>query len=183
VIRNFTTFGKCYNFTDRRKSGYMNIITETNSFFLLCRPIDKWFLVPFVCSMLRYKIVIVHIHKVIKKSLYTQWLLHRKLKVMFKVSPASLQTFIDTKFTLTPSVIPNSNYFINVSDWNCLKYFCDFFTVIIRCTQAFWSPGTFYSLHIRTSFVIYSVKIIFKWGVGGWSYDICPNVRGRVRRK
>jgi hypothetical protein len=26
-----------------------------------------------------------------------------------------------------------------VSDWNCLKYFCVFFTVIIRCTGTFWS--------------------------------------------
>jgi hypothetical protein len=33
---------------------------------------------------------------------------------MFKVSPASLQTFIDTRLTLTPSVIPNSNYVIMV---------------------------------------------------------------------
>jgi hypothetical protein len=30
--------------------------------------------------------------------------------------PASLQTFIDTRQTLTPSVIPNSNYVIMVSD-------------------------------------------------------------------
>jgi len=27
-----------------------------------------------------------------------------------------------TRLTLTPSVIPNSNYIIMVSDWNCLKY-------------------------------------------------------------
>jgi hypothetical protein len=32
----------------------------------------------------------------------------------------------DTRLTLTPSVIPNSNYVIMVSDWNCLKYFCVF---------------------------------------------------------
>jgi hypothetical protein len=35
---------------------------------------------------------------------------------MFKVSPASLQTFIDTRLTLTPSVIPNSNYVIMVTE-------------------------------------------------------------------
>jgi hypothetical protein len=34
--------------------------------------------------------------RVIKKSLCTWWLQNRKLQVMFKVSPASLQTFIDT---------------------------------------------------------------------------------------
>jgi hypothetical protein len=45
---------------------------------------------------------------------------------MFKVSPANLQTFMDTKPTLTPSVIPNFNYVIMVSDWNSLKYFCIF---------------------------------------------------------
>jgi hypothetical protein len=32
------------------------------------------------------------------------------------VSPASLQTFIDTGLTLTPSVIPNCNYVIVASD-------------------------------------------------------------------
>jgi hypothetical protein len=34
---------------------------------------------------------------------------------MFKVSPASLQTFIDTRLTLAPFVILNSNYVIVVS--------------------------------------------------------------------
>jgi hypothetical protein len=32
----------------------------------------------------------------------------------------------DTRLTLMPSVIPNSNYIIMVSDWNFLKYFCLF---------------------------------------------------------
>jgi hypothetical protein len=36
------------------------------------------------------------IYRVIKKYLYTWRLQYRKLQVMFKVSPASLQTFIDT---------------------------------------------------------------------------------------
>jgi hypothetical protein len=58
-----------------------------------------------------------------QKSLCNLWLQYRKLQAMFKVSPASLQTFIDTRLTLTPSVIPNSNYVIMVSNWNCLKYF------------------------------------------------------------
>jgi hypothetical protein len=66
------------------------------------------------------------LYRVIKKSLCTWWLQYRKLQVMFKVSPASLRTFFDTRLTLTPSVIPNSNYVIMVSDWNCLKYFCVF---------------------------------------------------------
>jgi hypothetical protein len=38
----------------------------------------------------------LNIYRVIKKSLYTWWLRYRMLQVMFKVSTASLQTFIDT---------------------------------------------------------------------------------------
>jgi hypothetical protein len=67
---------------------------------------------------------VYQLYRVIKKSLCTLRLLYRKLQVMFKVSPASYQTFIDTRLTLTPSVIPNSNYVTMVSDCNCLKYFC-----------------------------------------------------------
>jgi hypothetical protein len=59
----------------------------------------------------------------------------QKVTIMFKVSPASLQTFIDTRDTLMPSVIPNSNYVIMVSDWNCLKYFCMFFVQLSSGAQ------------------------------------------------
>jgi hypothetical protein len=65
--------------------------------------------------------------RVIKKSLCTWWLQYTKLQVMIKLSPASLRTFIDARLTLTPSVIPNSNFVITVSDWYCLKYFCVLF--------------------------------------------------------
>jgi hypothetical protein len=79
-------------------------------------------------------------YRVIKKPLCTWWLQYRNLQVMFKVLPASLQTFIDcladdrqgqedTRLTLTPPVIPNSNYVTMVSDWNFLKYFCVFFVL------------------------------------------------------
>jgi hypothetical protein len=37
----------------------------------------------------------------------------------------------DTRLTLTPSVIPNSNYVIMVGDWSRLKYFC----VFLYCNQ------------------------------------------------
>jgi hypothetical protein len=40
------------------------------------------------------------IYRVIKKSLCTWWLQYRKLQVIFKVSHAILQTFIDTQNTL-----------------------------------------------------------------------------------
>jgi hypothetical protein len=46
----------------------------------------------------------------------------------------------DTRLTLTPSVILNSNHVFMVNDWNCFKYFWVFFgAVIIRCTDTFWS--------------------------------------------
>jgi hypothetical protein len=54
--------------------------------------LDWWFLrlkVEICCTM-RW------IYRMIKKSLCTWWLQYRKLQVMFKLSPASLQTFIDT---------------------------------------------------------------------------------------
>jgi hypothetical protein len=65
-------------------------------------------------------------YRVIKKSLWTWWLQYRNFQIIFNMSPASLQTFIDTRLTLTPPVNPNSNYVIMLSDWNCLKYFCVF---------------------------------------------------------
>jgi hypothetical protein len=54
----------------------------------------------------------VDMYRVIKKSLCTWWLQYRKLQVTLNVSPASLQTFTDTRLTLTPPAIPNSNYVI-----------------------------------------------------------------------
>jgi hypothetical protein len=29
----------------------------------------------------------------------------------------------DTRLTLKPSVIPNSNYVVTIGDWNCLKHY------------------------------------------------------------
>jgi hypothetical protein len=42
----------------------------------------------------------------------------------------------DTRLTLTPSVFLNSYNVIMVSDWNCLKYFGVFCT-IVSCTDTF----------------------------------------------
>jgi hypothetical protein len=66
------------------------------------------------------------LYRVIKKSLCTWWLEHRNLQVMFKVSPANVQTFIvpqncvlEDRVQYSTVHIPNV---IMVSDWNCLKY-------------------------------------------------------------
>jgi hypothetical protein len=90
----------------------------------------------------------VRYYTVIKKFLFTWWLQYRKLQVMFKVSPASLQTFTDTRLTLTPSVIPNSNYVIMVSDWSCLKYFCMFLYCNHQVHRYFWSRCIIYRILI-----------------------------------
>jgi hypothetical protein len=60
------------------------------------------------------------------------WLKYVKLQAMFKVSPASLQTFIDT-----PNCVQYST--VHIPKWLKLfkirwRVFC---TVIIRCTETF----------------------------------------------
>jgi hypothetical protein len=104
-----------------------------------------------------------------KKSSVQRWR-------MFKMSPASLQTFIDTRLALTPSVIPSSNYAIMVSDWNCFKIFLRVFcTVIIRYTEIFWPPciisttfrggggGMPWCSWFRRYFTTRKVRVFFSW--------------------
>jgi hypothetical protein len=82
------------------------------------------------------------LYRVIKTSLCTWWLQH--ISFLPHCLAADRQGQGDTGLILTPSVIPNSNYVVMVSDWNCLKHFCMFFcTLIIRCTEIFWSSCVF----------------------------------------
>jgi hypothetical protein len=68
------------------------------------------------------------------------------------VPPASLQGRGDTRLTLTPSVIRNSNYVIVESDWNCLKYFCVFQYCNHHVHRDFWV--TLYNQHAEVFFVL-----------------------------
>jgi hypothetical protein len=88
-----------------------------------------WYVTP--CNVILYR--------VIKKSLCTWLLQYRKLQVMFKVSPVSLQTFIDTPNCALEDRVQYSTVHIpNVlCDGHIFECFC---TVIIRCTETFWSP-------------------------------------------
>jgi hypothetical protein len=74
------------------------------------------------------KWVLFVIYRVIKKSLCTWWLQNTSFLLHYLAQSDCLaaghQGKGDTRLTLSPSVIPNSNYVIVVSDWNCLKYFC-----------------------------------------------------------
>ena len=91
--------------------------------------------------------ILINKYRVIKKSFCTYWLQYRKLQVIFKVSPASLQTFIDTPNCVLGFSIARSK----ITVWNCLIYciFACFCTVIVRCTETFWSSCTRqYSFHI-----------------------------------
>ena len=85
----------------------------------------------------------VTLYRVIKKFLSTWWLQYRKLQVKFKVSPTSLQTFIDTSNCVLedpvqyskvhiPNVFCDGHLQIISCVWIC--------TVIIRLTETFWSP-------------------------------------------
>jgi hypothetical protein len=94
-------------------------------------------------------------YMLIKKSLCTWWLQNTPFLPHYlahsDILAADRQGQGDTRLTLTPSVIPNSNYVIVVSDWNCLKCFFAFFAVIIRCTETFWSPCRYVEYHMRQS--------------------------------
>jgi hypothetical protein len=110
---------------------------------------------------------------VIKKSLFTWWLQYIKLQVMFKVSPASLQTFTDTPNRVIEDRVQYNTVHIP-------KVFCDdrlgkwlklfkifllvFCTVIIRCTETFWSPCIclYYDLSI---FRHWSMCVLDFWDV------------------
>jgi len=85
-------------------------------------------------------------YRVIKTSLCTWWLQYRKLQVMFKVSTASLQTFIDT-----PNCVLEDR--VEYSTVHIPNVFCDGHLHIIncvgivrihwvQCTETFWSPCT-----------------------------------------
>jgi hypothetical protein len=81
----------------------------------------------------------------IKTSLCTCWFQYKSFLPHYLAQSDCLAAYRqgqgDTRLTITSSVIPNSNYVIMVSDSNCLKYFCVFCTVIIRCHRDFWSPS------------------------------------------
>jgi hypothetical protein len=70
-------------------------------------------------------------YRVIKKALCSWWLQYMSFLPHYLAQSdclaADRQGQRDTTLILTPSVIPNSNYVIMVSDWNCLKYFCVFY--------------------------------------------------------
>jgi hypothetical protein len=100
--------------------------------------------------------ILLRTYRVIKKSLCTRNVRSSTdntiiTKHVFLASLLAQSDFLaadrqgqgDARLTLTPSVIPNSNCVIMLSDWNCLKYILRVFcTVIIRCTGTFWSPCT-----------------------------------------
>jgi hypothetical protein len=106
-----------------------------------------------------------HTYRLIKKSLCTWWFQYSKLHVMFKVSPASLQTFIDTPYCVLECRvqysmvrIPNVFCDYNLQNINCVGIvrihwvFACFCTVIIRCTETFWSSCIY--IYIYFVFII-----------------------------
>jgi hypothetical protein len=112
-----------------------------------------WFLSSINGGILRYR--------VIKKSLCTWWLQYRNLQVIFKVSPADRQGQGDTRLTLPPSVIPNSNYVIMVSYLNCLKYFFVFLYCNHQVNRLFDHPAytaTLYTVLLWEKELFFNVR-------------------------
>jgi hypothetical protein len=68
--------------------------------------------------------VSVHLMSTVQKVTSNVQSVHRQSPDIYW--HADCQGQEDIRLTLTPSIIPNSNYVIMVSDWNCLKYFCLF---------------------------------------------------------
>jgi hypothetical protein len=119
-------------------------------------PLDKWqnstvnitkaspiFIIDY-SSTVRHFLLTASSYRMIKTSLCTWWLQYRTLQVMFKVSPASLQTFIDKPNSVLEDRVQYSTVHIP-------NVFCDghlqishrvgiVCTVIVRCTEIFWSP-------------------------------------------
>jgi hypothetical protein len=88
-------------------------------------------------------------YRVIKKSLRTCWLQNTYFMPHYLAQSdwlaADRQGQGVTRLTLTPSVIPNSNYVITVSVWNYLKYFCSFLYCDHQVRRNVWSPCTLFS--------------------------------------
>ena len=87
-----------------------------------------------------YLLVICCKYRVIKKSLCTWWLQYRKLQVMSKVSPASLQ-----KFAVTPNCVLYDR--VQYSTVHIPNVFCDghlqlifVLCTVIAFTETYWSP-------------------------------------------
>jgi len=89
------------------------------------------------------------LHRVNKKTLCTWWLQYRKLQVMFKVSPASLQTFIDTpncvledRVQYSTVHIPNVFYEGHRQHINCVRIvrIHRVFTVRVRSQRLLYHP-------------------------------------------
>jgi hypothetical protein len=98
--------------------------------------------------------MVLSLYRVIKKSLCTWWLQHTSFLPHYLAQSDCLaadRQGQDTRLALTPSVIPNSDYVIMISDWNCLKYFCMFLYWNHQVHRDFWSPcSTLECIHKRT---------------------------------
>ena len=73
-----------------------------------------------------YIYIYIYIYKVINKSVWTLWLKYSILQVMFKLSPARLQTFIDT-----PNCVLEDR--VQYSTVHIPNVFCDGHLYFINC--------------------------------------------------
>jgi hypothetical protein len=114
---------------DARKCGQKSHASLRYLYLSLSRFWGNIMLANFFCKQFLYRIL-RQLYRVIKTYLCTWWLQYTSFLSHYLAQSyclaADRQGQGDTRHSLTPSVIPNSNYVIMVSDWNCLKYFCVF---------------------------------------------------------
>jgi hypothetical protein len=132
-FQNFT----CSKFSDLKKSRYCNVLQT-----LQCITENEWKIYIFIYISLFMETAATH-NTGWSKSLCLPDDYNTEIYLaQSDCLTANRQGQRDTRLIQTPSVFPNSNYVIMVSDWNCLIYFCMFFcTVIIRCTETFDHPA------------------------------------------
>jgi hypothetical protein len=94
----------------------------------------------------------------------------QKVTSNIQVSPASLQGQGDTTLTLTPSIIPNSNYVIIVSDWNCLEYFLCFLYCNHQVHRDFLSPCIIFNVICNYRSLLWSC--LFSWGSQEFAFSM-----------
>ena len=111
----------------------------------------------------------VRLYRVIKESLCTCWLQYRKLQLMFKVSPASLQTFIDTLNTVLEDRVQYSTVHIpngHLQLINCVYCNCqvhrDFLIALYMDGLFFESPVQIssYPEDFLRDIIIFSISLV-----------------------
>jgi hypothetical protein len=99
---------------------------------------------------------------VVKKSLFTWWLQYRKLQVMFKVPPRQSPRHLVTRRTVFLKIVFSiARYTFRMCSVMAIFRSSVVCTVIVRCTETFWSPCIMSTCLYFAFF--YSVLYLYRW--------------------